>query len=121
MLKTVTFARMRFNTIKLKIGTLAVATVLMFGSFTAAVQFNSSSIPVENSGTNNDPAKDYDDGYKDGYCEGFREGIGDRYFNCPPPPYINNDSYRQGCANYYKCGYSAGFKHGMTDGRKYRR
>jgi hypothetical protein len=112
---------MKFNISKLKLGGIAVLAVLVLGSFTAIGHLNNKSVQKVNLLTNNDPAKEYDEGYKEGYCEGFRDGIGDRYFNCPPPPYINNDSYRQGCANYYKCGYSAGFKHGMTDGRKYRR
>ncbi len=111
---------MKFNTLKFKIGAIAVFAVLVLGSFTTIGLQNYKSNQANNSLTKNDPAKDYDEGYREGYCEGFREGIGNRNFNCPPPPYISSDSYRQGCDNYYKCGYSAGFKHGMSDGKKYR-
>jgi hypothetical protein len=111
---------MELNNLKFKIRGLVVIAVLLFSSFTVGGPLNEKSIQVDNSITNNDPAKDYDEGYREGYCEGFRDGIGDKYFNCPPPPYISNDSYLQGCQNYYKCGYSAGFKHGMRDGKKYR-
>ena len=62
--------------------------------------------------------EEFDEGYEEGHCEGFKEGMNDPNFNCPGAPYIDNEKYNAGCTDY-KCGYNAGFKHGLRDARKY--
>ncbi|MDB4107036.1 hypothetical protein N9595_01015 [Bacteroidia bacterium] len=111
---------MKLTIRRLKIGTVALFTVIVLGSFTVSVHLNHKNVLADNLLTKNDPGEDYDEGYEEGYCEGFRDGYGDKYFNCPPAPYIDNNVYNQGCENYYKCGYNAGFKHGYKDGKGYR-
>jgi len=84
-------------------------------SFTANNLFQDENIKTET----NTP-EEYNEGYTDGYCEGFKEGIGQHNWSCPMyVPYIDNTKYLNGCVSF-KCGYNAGYKHGMKDGRKMR-
>ena len=97
-----------------KLKYLIVLTIGLFAmSFTANYVLKADNIKVET----NTP-EEYDEGYKDGYCEGFKEAQNNPNMACPRVPYIDNAKYSSGCESW-KCGYNAGFKHGMKDGRRY--